>query len=1136
MKHNVFRTCILVGAAVLFGACKDNTPIAPKVAPSATPLFGINTPQNGSGACMGDDAFAFGATSGMSSAGDLNCTSQDVDIGVAIVTSYSFDGITFTNLPPECLTDPTLSQCRIQCAPGTTVFAQTQAVVENNAQTRYDFGVWIATDGGNAVTGTCDQFNLVTPANDLTANKDFSFGVTDSDGDACGDMVQGATAHVVLGLRTFPCQEGTGTPGIVSVGACVGWLNSIDGGGNRPAGGICPATPPGGAQGFRDGATPETKAKCKCGPLQLPIDVQAALTLVKVVTNDNGGTSTVSSFPLTATGPSTISGVSGTTSVTVRTVHAGSYALTEQTVANYTASSWACTGGTQSGSNIALATGGSATCTIINNDNAAHLTLVKTVTNDNGGTKTTADFPLTATGPSTISGTSGSGGVTNAAVNAGTYTLSETTAANYTAGAWSCSNGGGASSQVTVAFASSVTCTINNNDNSSALTLVKTVTNDNGGTATTANFPLTATGPSTITGTSGAGSVTNAPVSTGTYTLSETTVANYTAGTWSCSNGGGASSQVTVAFGSSVTCTINNNDNAPKLTLVKTVTNDNGGTKTTADFPLTATGPSTISGASGAGSVTNASVNAGTYTLSEQAQANYTASAWSCSNGGGASSQVTVAFGSSVTCTINNNDNTSSLTLVKTVTNDNGGTATTANFPLTATGPSTITGTSGAGSVTNAAVNAGTYTLSETTVANYTAGAWSCSNGGGASSQVTVVFGTSVTCTINNNDNKSKLTLVKTVTNDNGGTKTAADFPLTATGPSTITGTSGATAVTNALVNAGAYTLSETTLTGYTPSAWSCSNGGGASSQVTVAFGSSVTCTINNNDKPATLTVCKYLKGASTTFNYSSTGGLPSGGTFTLTPPGAACTPPAGTGNTSDQIVFNNLSAGTFTITEGTKTGYILTDLSCDGTAGNLTTRTSSVTLALGESKTCQFTNEQQVGGTTRTQGFWATHSSLLSAVWFGTEYPPGSGLFPYSGLSLADRTICPAGSPTQLILTDIGQVLGGFWAGISKTVDGTKRSDLDQARMQLLQQLLAAISNHAAFGSSPSGSISIDQAKAAFCTGTLQQVKDAAAAMAAFNTSGDNGVFTPGASANGKDAKDAANIGFWDFLIPTNP
>jgi hypothetical protein len=115
--------------------------------------------------------------------------------------------------------------------------------------------------------------------------------------------------------------------------------------------------------------------------------------------------------------------------------------------------------------------------------------------------------------------------------------------------------------------------------------------------------------------------------------------------------------------------------------------------------------------------------------------------------------------------------------------------------------------------------------------------------------------------------------------------------------------------------------------------------------------------------------------------------------------------------------------------------------------------------------------------------------------------------------------------------IDDIGKLLGGFWAGISQTSTKDKRSDLDQAKMRLLQQLLAAILNHEAFGSSPTGSISITLAKQYFCSGTLAQVNDAAQQMAAFNEGGDSGVFTPGGSANGKQAKDAANIAFWDTL-----
>ena len=36
-----------------------------------------------------------------------------------------------------------------------------------------------------------------------------------------------------------------------------------------------------------------------------------------------------------------------------------------------------------------------------------------------------------------------------------------------------------------------------------------------------------------------------------------------------------------------------------------------------------------------------------------------------------------------------------------------------------------------------------------------------------------------------------------------------------------------------------------------------------------------------------------------------------------------------------------------------------------------------------------------------------------------------------------------------------LGKLMGGFWSSVSTTSTGTKRSSLDQARMQLLQQLL---------------------------------------------------------------------------------
>ncbi len=48
---------------------------------------------------------------------------------------------------------------------------------------------------------------------------------------------------------------------------------------------------------------------------------------------------------------------------------------------------------------VSVALGDHLTCTITNNDQAAQLTLLKTVVNDNGGTAVDTDWTLSADGP-----------------------------------------------------------------------------------------------------------------------------------------------------------------------------------------------------------------------------------------------------------------------------------------------------------------------------------------------------------------------------------------------------------------------------------------------------------------------------------------------------------------------------------------------------------------------------------------------------------------------------------------------------------------------------------------------------------------------------------------------------------------
>src|SRR5262249_47412030 len=130
-----------------------------------------------------------------------------------------------------------------------------------------------------------------------------------------------------------------------------------------------------------------------------------------------------------------------------------------------------------------------------NTDDTPHLTLVKVLVNDDGGTKQVSDWSLSAAGSSrSFSGTANTGAVTGKAVTAGgQYALAESGPSGYTGSAWSCDGGTQDGSKVTLALGANVTCTITNDDNAPHLKLVKVVVNDNGGTGTPADWTLSAT-------------------------------------------------------------------------------------------------------------------------------------------------------------------------------------------------------------------------------------------------------------------------------------------------------------------------------------------------------------------------------------------------------------------------------------------------------------------------------------------------------------------------------------------------------------------------------------------------------------------------------------------------------------------
>jgi len=304
-------------------------------------------------------------------------------------------------------------------------------------------------------------------------------------------------------------------------------------------------------------------------PSQCSNQASAQLTLNKVVTNDNGGTESASAWTLSADGPTPFSG-SGPT-VSSGSITAGTYTLSESGPAGYTASAWVCTGGgNQSGSQITLSNGQSASCTITNNDIAPSLTLNKVLVKDNGGTAAESNWTLNAAGPTPLSGPGAAGAadvVSNSSFKAGAYTLSESGGpAGYTASAWSCTGTGSQNgSQITLNLGQSAVCTITNNDQAPSLTLNKIVVNDNGGTALPSSWTLTASGPTPISGPGAAGSndVQSGPTfAAGSYTLSESAgPGGYAASAWSCTgNGSQNGNQITLGLGQSAVCAITNND------------------------------------------------------------------------------------------------------------------------------------------------------------------------------------------------------------------------------------------------------------------------------------------------------------------------------------------------------------------------------------------------------------------------------------------------------------------------------------------------------------------------------------------------------------------------------------------------
>ncbi len=365
----------------------------------------------------------------------------------------------------------------------------------------------------------------------------------------------------------------------------------------------------------------------------------------------------------------------------------------------------------------------------------------------------------------------------------------------------------------------------------------------------------------------------------------------------------------------------------------------------------------------------------------------------------GLDGSVTVPLGTAVSCFAVNA--TASLTMVKEVVNEHGGTAEPDAWDLTATpgdpnpagAPSQTVDGSAAG-VTVDVRPGQPYALGESAgPTGYLLDSITCTveNAERSVPDLTLAAGDTAVCTFRNVDQPATLTLVKEV--DNGSTgagAVATNWTLSANGPTPVSGASGESAITDAEVTPGSYTLAEADgPDGFERGTWACTGGTVAGAVVEVPVGGNVRCRITNTAIAPTLTLVKKVN------NTSGGSAQPEDWILDADSGDVRVTGRTGTPAVSEVAV----PVGTYELTEsGGPAGYTAAGWSCEGASGS---DTASVVLALGDEATCTVTNTDQPATLTlrKVVDPSASGSGRAPADWSVTATPDGiSGQDPVSG------------------------------------------------------------------------------------------------------------------------------------------
>ncbi len=452
-------------------------------------------------------------------------------------------------------------------------------------------------------------------------------------------------------------------------------------------------------------------------PWKITINNTGSLTVNKNVLKPDGVTevSDNQSFSVMLNGGNT-QNVSENISYTYTNLTPGTYTVTEGVNGNYEFVSFSNDSDSETaGAQVEVVANQNTVVTITNKQKKGTLTINKIVTNPNDGEAIATDFSFQVNGGEAIAFTDSDDennltGQNIISVDPGTYTITEV----IPEGAYAISYSANCTNAVLTSN-SNIVCTITNSDipaGKGAITVVKNLPNDNGGDFVLSDFPLNVSGTTTeetpMSVSESVASGISEFFTPGTYVVSEDNpneLSGYTT-TISCTDGENTltNGNITVSDQQAWVCTITNDDEPAKLTIIKKVVNNAWmgtleetfnfnliGEDTEEEIAITTEAPEMMEEESkiyeqdyqAMGESEVITLNSGSYTLTEDLLPEWNLTDISCSvkteeteNG----VYLSLQNGEDVTCTFVNTRKTGTLVIEKIVVNDDGKELTVSDF------------------------------------------------------------------------------------------------------------------------------------------------------------------------------------------------------------------------------------------------------------------------------------------------------------------------------------------------------------------------------------------------------------------------------------------------------------------------